>query len=246
MLVEVLRKVWTGLIYNRIKVTIEKHQAFSDLQFGFRAKRSTAEPSLQFTAAMEQAAETGAEIAGSTWDIVRAFDSVAKPVLYLAAVRLGIPADWAKYLISIDADSHHIVRTPWAEHCLRHCGREYFRAHHPSSPSPLPRPTHFHAVRGVGQGDVGSPTLWNMVMDILLCALDRLTTSPFHLLTATGHLLRLRDSAYADDLLSFASSLAGLQAKADLVSAFCIVGEYCIWAIFIQALIYANALKVMT
>ena len=145
------------------------------------------EPSLQLTAALEQAAESGSDIAGSTWDIVRAFDSVSKPVLYLIAIRIGIPMDWAKYLVSIDADSKHIIRTPWAEHCMRHNGRSRFTTHvrHLKTNETillptLRHPTYFHAIRGVGQGDVGSPSLWNRLMDVLLCALDKINLYPYY------------------------------------------------------------------
>jgi hypothetical protein len=106
---------------------------------------------------------------------------------------------------------------------MRHNGRKYFKRHSTSASLPITRPTYFHAIRGVGQGDVGSPTLWNMMMDILLCSLDKCNMYPFYTLLPDFSLIRLRDSAFADDLLSYACSLPGLQAKADLVSAFCII-----------------------
>jgi hypothetical protein len=118
MLIEALRKLWVSLLIKRIKFVLEEQQALSNNQFGFRQHRSTTEPLLQFTAILEQTAEVGGSLSGSTWDVVRAFDSVAKTLLALTMERIGIPSsvsEWNTFLIDQDQDSRIIVRTPWAE-----------------------------------------------------------------------------------------------------------------------------------
>jgi len=217
MLIETLRKLWTQLLIKRIRRTLEQQGALSNAQFGFRAKRSTTQPLMQFSAALEQVAEVGGSMAGSTWDVVRAFDSIAKPLLHLALIRIGIPDSWTEYLINLDADSRIVTRTPWAEN--------YVRKHGTSQMSNISKdiPFFFHASRGVGQGDVGSPTIWNVFMDILLCSLQEVDFLPIYMQSMNGSCYKMIDTAYADDLITCSASEEGLQAKADVVSAFSIV-----------------------
>jgi len=79
------------------------------------------------------------------------------------------------------------------------------------------------AVRGAGQGDVGSPFNWDAAYDILLCSLDTANHEIFSILRSSGYLMKTHDIAYTDDLLSGMASLQGLQLKAGIVSAFSIV-----------------------
>ena len=63
-------------------------------------------------------------------------------------------------------------------------------------------------------GVVTSPQTW-----VVLCALSRVESAGlFPLVRAGGVQYAAPDVAYADDLLSFAASLEGLQAKADMIS----------------------------
>jgi hypothetical protein len=47
---------------------------------------------------------------------------------------------------------------------------------------------YFNAVRGAGQGDVGSPFNWDAAYDILLNAMDSVEQENFYVLRSTGHL----------------------------------------------------------
>jgi len=217
MLIEALRKIWSSMIIKRIRYVMEEQQALAPNQYGFRQHRSTSQPLMQFTAALEQTAEVGGTITGSTWDVVRAFDSIAKSLLQLSMDRIGVPPEWIRYLIQSDEDSRILVRTPWAECWIRRKGTA--RTNNLSTKDTLISPNHFHALRGVGQGDVGSPTLWIFFMDILLCSLNEMQYSPIYLQRLDGSLFPTHDTAFADDLLSLSSHT--LQPQADIVSAFC-------------------------
>jgi hypothetical protein len=81
----------------------------------------------------------------------------------------------------------------------------------------------FEAIRGTGQGDVISPAIWTAVFDILLSALAEAQEGGLRVRGAFGTVERVGDVAYADDLVSIQATAASLQAKADLVSGFCIV-----------------------
>ena len=74
----------------------------------------------------------------------------------------------------------------------------------------------------MGQGDVGSPTNWNAVYDILLVALANLPNQ-LHIIGPNGKLHPVPTIGYADDLLSAAGSLEALQQQADLVSIFAMI-----------------------
>ena len=43
-------------------------------------------------------------------DIRRAFDSISKPALQMAWTRLGVPKEWAQFLIQLDLDGTTTVR----------------------------------------------------------------------------------------------------------------------------------------
>ena len=80
----------------------------------------------------------------------------------------------------------------------------------------------FKAARGVGQGDVGSPTNWNAVCDILRVALGNLPNR-LHIPCQNGILHPVNAIGYADDLLTASGSLGALQDQADLVSIFAMI-----------------------
>ena len=81
-------------------------------QHGFRANHGTDSASLLLVDALEQAKETHTECLVSSWDIRRAFDSISKPALQMAWIRLGVPPEWASVLIQLDIDGTTSVRLP--------------------------------------------------------------------------------------------------------------------------------------
>jgi hypothetical protein len=164
---------------------------------------------------MEETEECAADQYLSSWDIKRAFDRVPKNILILSWTRLGVPKEVAAYLVGLDTEGFTVIRNPYTELRYRRRGRGTFTRRHKPTPS-------FQAEVGTGQGDVGSPLNWIAFFDILLCALE-LDTVDQPLFRASGKLHVSRDTGYADDLVSAKSTLGGLQAKADIVSAFAII-----------------------
>ena len=198
MLLEVIRKTWVGALVRIIRRTWDKHSILCDSQYGFRAGRSTLAPLIQVINALEGATEEGMPLYVSSWDIRRAFDSPPRWIIDLSLRRLGIPHELATYLAYLDDDDHITVATPW--------GKSQSEARS------------FSSRHGAGQGDKGSPTFWNGIFDILLTALA-LEPSGFSTMGDNGEMTELFDTAYADDCISGAGSLVGLQRKADLFSA---------------------------
>ena len=102
-----------------------------------------------------------------TKSIRRAFDSISKPALQMTWTRLGVPPEWASFLIQLDTDGTTTVRLPISQYAYDRAG-----------PAGLHRlqalgaaDNLFPATRGVPQGDVASSIGWNDVYDILLRAL---------------------------------------------------------------------------
>ena len=68
-----------------------------------------------------------------------------------------------------------------------------------------------------------SPFIWDAFFDILLVALKIGAQAKFWLRASGDRLVEIRDTAYADDLLSPTSELQLLQRKANIVSAFVMI-----------------------
>jgi hypothetical protein len=180
---------------------------------------------------IEDAEELDLELHRSSYDLKKAFDTTSKPLMLLAWQRLGVPADIAHWLTEMDVGGTTVVKTPFAQYMW-----QILKYHSVDTQGPYP-PGHlsttedstllssFDALRGTGQGDVTSPTCWVAVMDILLTALrqhDLLVCSTRY--RGNGHhMYNSEETSYADDLESLCSSPGELQAKADIVSAFCIL-----------------------
>ena len=229
VLVEVIRKLWTNIIIRRIKACWQKEDLLSQDQHAFRARHGTDTATIQLINALEEARESCTELFISSWDLKRAFDSVAKNILIASWVRLGVPLDIAEWLVHMDTDGNTVIRTPLAKHVWAKQGYAGFESLNDQLSSPgnisgincTSKPAFFSCDRGTGQGDVGSPSNWLAFMDILLVAL-KYVYAPFYT-RANSHLEPAGDNCFADDMLSLASRHAAMQQKADIVSAFAIV-----------------------
>eukprot|EP01036_Dinobryon_divergens_P061916 gene61916-biopygen33085 len=162
---------------------------------GFTNKMSTMTATLQYINALEDARESGQPIHRSSWDMSKAFDTVSKPAMMIAWLRLGVPEQIATWLVGLDMDGVTIVRTPNA----------------------------FKAELGTGQGDVSSPMCWNALFDILLVMLEQSDQTPYYCRGATGNMYKSGETAFADDMESTSATNSGMQDKANVVSAFCLI-----------------------
>jgi len=157
MLMEVLRKLCTGLIVQRITSSLQKHGASLN-QHGYLPKRGTNTANLQLT--LETAWDEQRPLYGCSWDMKKAFDSVSKPLILLCWQRLGVPIATAQWLVDLDEAGYTIVRTPFA--------LERWDLHGLLGVQPFA----FNPERGTGQGDIHSPFTWLEVLDVLLTMLE--------------------------------------------------------------------------
>jgi hypothetical protein len=203
MLLETTRKLWTGIIIRKIKNTWENTKILRPQQYGFRPHRSCFSALSQMIAVVEEAYESSAPLFMTSWDAVKAFDNVERPIACLALRRLGVPKQLATLLAYIDESDSIRVLTP-------------FGISHPHSSRT------FSSRKGNGQGDIMSPDKWTAVSDIGLTALS-LLGGDFYTRGQDGILSLARDTAYADDEESYSSSITLMQQKADIKSATSIV-----------------------
>jgi hypothetical protein len=115
MLTDTVRKVWVGVLVQKIQTHLESNGLLSPAQHGTLTNRGTEGALVQFRNIFEEARESCTNLFLSSWDVVKAFDRLQKKVQIMSWVRLGIPVDIATYLVSMDDEGVTMVRTPYAE-----------------------------------------------------------------------------------------------------------------------------------
>lgn len=195
VLIEVTRKLWYKTIAQRVASILETSGILQDNQCGFRRNRSCSDNLLHLINALEVTSD--GQLYGTSWDIVGAFNAPPRPWLEVSMRRLGVPSWLASTLAYIDDDDINVILTPYHKSTGQGCT--------------------FTTGRGCGQGDVISPLLWNIFFDIVLTALASVPSNISYV-DATGQIHQVKDSAFADDLLSLGSSLEAIQHKASVMS----------------------------
>ena len=126
ILVDTIRKLWCKILLQRILEVWKRNDVLRHAQHGFCAGRSTMTASLMFINMLEEAIEKGEVLHTCSWDITRAFDSVSKNVMRMAWTRLGVPQEWADWLVKLDETGMTAVRTPHAAQIWNKHGRKGF------------------------------------------------------------------------------------------------------------------------
>jgi hypothetical protein len=174
MLLDSIRKLWVDLLARKITATLHSENFLSPNQSGFLRNKSTTTSTLQLITALEETAENSSSIFGSSWDFKKAFDSVIADIKRMALRRARFPQKDVDFLQLLDDDAPTIVRTPFALSIWKkskYAGfLHYYRAFRTHGSFFFPR-------AGVGQGDVPSPHIWNLVMDILLRHLSTIVST---------------------------------------------------------------------
>eukprot|EP01036_Dinobryon_divergens_P062140 gene62140-biopygen47474 len=152
----------------------------------------------------------------------------------IAWLRLGVPHNIAEWLVGLDLQGVTIVRTPLARQAWLRANYQGFRAPGNNFSRNMRPMTNnqelckqiidtFLAELGTGQGDVASPMCWNALFDILLVMLDNCDRDPYWCRGAKGNMYTTGETAFADDMESTSATNKGMQEKANVVSAFCLI-----------------------
>ena len=126
-LYEVTRKLWTGIINDRITKVWESQRALHPSQYGYRPRVGTESEIIQLLNIIADAAETNKTFFLMGFDTKKAFDTVNKDLLRAAWVRLGIPVDIANYLISLDLGGETTVKSLHASAIYHQLGKDRIR-----------------------------------------------------------------------------------------------------------------------
>jgi len=143
--------------------------------------------------------------------VKQAFDSVARGILLFSWIRLGVPEDVAQYLLDLDISAEMVIKTPLSVLVENEYGYDGLKQHNFT----------FHPQQGTPQGGNEASLGYIGFSDILLTALSLTDTQDYPHLQLNDALTDTKPNAYVDDLNSVSSTLEGLQAKANVVSAFC-------------------------
>ena len=112
-LLEVLRKLWTRIFVGRITKFLTATHGMEDGQHCGKGRGTNS--GFAATMAMLQTAKAHrSKLYVSSWDVQRAFDSVAKGVLKFGLIRLGVPEPLAEFISLMDRQAEMFIRTPLA------------------------------------------------------------------------------------------------------------------------------------
>ena len=221
-LIEVTRKLWTSVTVRKIWHVIKKHNLLHPSQHGYRRRRGTSSQSLQLIDVFEECEEAAADLGLSSWDTVKAFDSISRALAKISLYRMGVPKEVCEDIIDIDEGGSTFIRCPLARKIWQRrihniaTGTSYTDMDTSAAPP-------FEALRGVPQGDIPSPLCWDLFEDIVLCALDAINWGDILVRDGHGELRKALNKCYADDLLILAAKREALQQKADIMSAIAII-----------------------
>ena len=193
-LLEVLRKVWTKMILQRLMPLLDRHSVLQPNQFAFLPGRGTASELVQLVNVLEEVSECGIEIDLTTADVKGAFDSPERMAQWASWRRIGVPAPLATYLTNLAALSSYRLTSPYG---MRKNLDPLAEGVDPRTDCP------WFPSRGGTQGDPLSTIAWVVFFDILLTALNEVQREfPFYVRHNGSLLLPQLPPCYADDLHS--------------------------------------------
>ena len=184
-LIEVLRKVFTGVIVDRMRRDWSRLKVLDECNPGFQAGRTTANAILPVRTAAEHCMATKTEMAVLLDDLKWCFDTPANTVIELALMRLGVPAFY--YTLLNDIDMHSVKTTVTA------AGLTLDLASHTMCEG-VHRQLH-----GTGQGTVEGPLNWLPIADMIIAAAKAASTSPVSMPTGGGAPVEVPVAVYVDD-----------------------------------------------
>ena len=149
-LVEVMRKLWMGIVVKKIKRVWEWYGILQPNQHSGLKCRGTHTATLESINVIEQAQESHSDIFSTSWDIRRAFDSVSKNLQKIANARLGVPYDIIDYIVDIDDESQTYILSPQAVYTMEKEGVSGFVPYYASQNKNTKQPQYFKTERGTG------------------------------------------------------------------------------------------------
>ena len=194
-LLNILSKVFAGILHNRLMIWCTKENVFSDFQFGFRPNHSTIDSIFIHNALIEsQLSKKQQKLYTCYIDFTKAFDTVIWDILWKKLVKLGISENsrFLKMLKAIYAKVTAQIITPFGL---------------------TPKITF---LRGLRQGCILSPLLFILFINDIKDYLSQINGHEMFIGNVSiSHLL------FADDLVIFSQSTVGLQRYLNTLDQYC-------------------------
>lgn len=187
-------KILCGIMNSRLIQYLEMNNLISKQQSGFRNNRQTSDNIIALINVIEDAKKEGKEIHLTYLDFSKAYDSTEHICILQTAEHNQFPEKFQRIFESILKDNESCLNLPI------HDGMTEF----------------FKVERGVPQGNVISPTIFNMFINVLIEKIDK---------TCVGYKLNNNESikilAYADDIVLITEDKQELENMINFVNKFC-------------------------
>ena len=176
-ILDITYKIFARILYQRIQLVLEPEQ--SDAQMGFRPRRGVDHALCILELVLGASLEWNLPVYIVSIDLSKAFDRVQYKALFASLAEQGLPDVYIAFLSSLYDGQRGLLE------------------------GALP----FAIQRGVRQGDVLSPLLFNAALESVMRRWLRRLENRYGILLREGNSThRLTDVRYADDLLLFARS----------------------------------------
>ena len=169
-------KIFARVIFNRIRSDLDAHQ--SEEQFGFRKNRSTSDALIVAESIISKSLEFNEDLWLVSVDLRKAFDRVEQAALFKSLHAQGLPLGYSKIIRSIYKGQVGIVGADMR----------------------------FPITRGVRQGDVLSPLLFNCVLEDAMREWKSVLRDHGVTVSPDGAVPKMTNVRFADDLLLFAKT----------------------------------------
>ena len=172
----VMRKMWIGILKNRMVRVWYKHGVINEDQHAFLRGKSTAQPIYLRKFILEDAVNNNKFVGLTDIDLARAYDQTERWVKEMSFRRFGVPEELIAYFGLLDTDNKNYVLTAYGP------GRE------------------FEALMGAyAQGDDLSPLGWVCTMDWKLCVCATGSKDPYVVNNGNGDRRTFSRTIFADD-----------------------------------------------
>ena len=191
-LINILGKIYSQILLNRLSKWSEKHDKLSKNQFGFQKGKSTVDCIFLLHSVISKVLHSGEKLYCVFIDYEKAFDRINRPLLWHKLIHEGVSSKFVRALKSM----YDEVRA-----CIR-CNGSLSRS--------------FNSYMGLKQGDPSSPLLFMMFINDLL---DNINSNLENMFKLDDIILFM--ILYADDAVVFARSKENLQSILNDIELYC-------------------------
>jgi hypothetical protein len=183
-LLDSYRKILEAIVNKRLNKILRDHDTLKGLNYGFKRGAGTSNAITIIRHLIDTAKNDKKKLLMAILDVQAAYDTVPMSAVESGLRRIKAPESFISLLKSMESNRSQSFLTPYG-------------------------PTEkLRSTRGLPQGGILSPTLWNIFYDPLLCAIQQLTTGytiPSGIKNTPGS-VKVTSVSFADDCHPFSQS----------------------------------------